>query len=50
MSAISTLEGQKYVTQSLILAELCLIEQGAKKVKEQCMFFSVSSFTIYLHI
>ena len=35
--AITTLEGEKYVTQSLILLQLCSLEKCNTKVAQQCM-------------
>jgi hypothetical protein len=47
-NAISTLEGEKYITQSLILLQLCCLEKSAQKIGEKCMcllllllFFSI---------
>lgn len=48
IDAIRRLEGQKYVTQSTILMELCLLEMSAKEVQEKCMrtfiFISISNY------
>jgi hypothetical protein len=34
---IRCLEGEKYITQSLILLQLCALERSNKKVAEKCM-------------
>jgi hypothetical protein len=34
---IKSLEGEKYVTQSLILLQLCALEKANKIVGEKCM-------------
>lgn len=36
---ISSLEGEKYVTQSLILLQLCHLENSVQAVKQKCMLF-----------
>lgn len=35
--AITMLEGEKYVTQSLILLQLCTLEKCNSKIKAKCM-------------
>ena len=38
LEAIKTLEGQNYITQSLILLELCLIEKSVIDLMQKCKF------------
>ena len=40
LEAIKSLEGQNYITQSLILLELCLIEKSVIDLMEKCVFFN----------
>ena len=53
LTAIKHLEGQFYITQSLILLELCVIEKGIKNLMEKCMhpYLSISFIVIiFSHI
>jgi hypothetical protein len=40
--AIKCLEGQKYVTQSLILLQLCALEKSNNRIAAKCMFLNVN--------
>ena len=35
--AITILEGEKYITQSLILVQICYLEKGVLSIKSKCM-------------
>ena len=35
--AITMLEGEKYITQSLILLQLCALEKSNKRIRDLCM-------------
>ena len=39
ITAIKALEGQHYVTQSLIILQLCLIEESVSALLQKCKFF-----------
>lgn len=43
---ISSLEGEKYVTQSLILLQLCHLENSIKAVKQKCMISLISLISL----
>lgn len=44
--AIAMLEGEKYITQSLILLQLCALEKSNKRIKDQCMLY-LSSLSLF---
>lgn len=46
--AIALLEGEKYVTQSLVLVQLCYLEKVALSIKIKCML-SVTTFCLNLY-
>lgn len=41
LNAIKNLEGSKYVTQSLILLEMCMIENSIFEMQKKCMTFAL---------
>lgn len=50
LNIISFLEGQKYITESVILLQLCQLEKSIDSMKEFCMFKILLSLNSSLSI